>query len=262
MAATKTKHSKRPGARPSGFSSWATSRTRRPLSWTHSSARSATNDYERERQQERKHRRLRLLEEAIRFDELALNGEAAARKLRLTAEVEGITGSDPLGAFLFEKAAEFYERGEQRGANAALLVTIAAYRAALEEWTRERVPLDWATTQNNLGNALSTLGQRESGTARLEEAVAAYRAALEELTRERVPLDWAMTQNNLGTALSTLGQRESGTARLEEAVAAYRAALEERTRERVPLQWATTQNNLNEVEHFLTTAGDRPVHKS
>ena len=45
---------------------------------------------------------------------------------------------------------------------------------------RERVPLDWAMTQNNLGNALQTLGERESGTARLEEAVAAYRAALEE----------------------------------------------------------------------------------
>jgi hypothetical protein len=41
------------------------------------------------------------------------------------------------------------------------------------------VPLQWATTQNNLGNVLSTLGERESGKARLEEAVAAYRAALE-----------------------------------------------------------------------------------
>ena len=72
---------------------------------------------------------------------------------------------------------------------------MAAYRAALEERTRERVPLDWAMTQMNLGTALWTLGERESGTARLEEAVAAYRAALEERTRERVPLDWAMTQN-------------------------------------------------------------------
>jgi tetratricopeptide (TPR) repeat protein len=83
------------------------------------------------------------------------------------------------------------------------------------------VPLNWAATQNNLGNALTTLGARESGTARLEEAVAAYRAALEERTRERVPLGWAMTQNNLGDALQTLGERESGTARLEEAVAAW-----------------------------------------
>ena len=40
---------------------------------------------------------------------------------------------------------------------------VAAYRAALSERTRERVPLDWAQTQNNLGNALLRLGERESG---------------------------------------------------------------------------------------------------
>ena len=53
------------------------------------------------------------------------------------------------------------------------------YREALEERTRERAPLDWATTQSNLGDALRTLGERESGTARLEEAVGVDRAALE-----------------------------------------------------------------------------------
>jgi Tetratricopeptide repeat len=62
------------------------------------------------------------------------------------------------------------------------------------------VPLAWATTQNNLGTALSTLGAREGGTARLEEAVAAYRAALEEWTRDRVPLDWAASTGNQGTS--------------------------------------------------------------
>jgi tetratricopeptide (TPR) repeat protein len=100
------------------------------------------------------------------------------------------------------------------------------------------VPLQWAMTHSNLGDALGTLGERERGTAHLEEAVAAYRAALEEWTRDRVPRDWAATQNDLGNALERLGQRESGTARLEEAVAAYGAALEERPRDRVPLQWA------------------------
>jgi hypothetical protein len=48
--------------------------------------------------------------------------------------------------------------GSQTGENAPLEEAVSAYRAALEEWTRERVPLDWATTQNNLGNALATLG--------------------------------------------------------------------------------------------------------
>jgi hypothetical protein len=43
-------------------------------------------------------------------------------------------------------------------------------------------------TQNNLGNALSRLGERELGTARLEEAISAYRDALLERTRDRVPL--------------------------------------------------------------------------
>jgi tetratricopeptide (TPR) repeat protein len=134
--------------------------------------------------------------------------------------------------------------GEQSGQKKPLEEAVAAYRLALQEYTRERVPLDWAMTQNNLGNALARLGEREKDTKRLEEAVDAFRLALEERTRERVPLDWAMTQNNLGNALSALGERESGTKRLEEAVDAFRLALQEWTRERVPLDWALTQNNL------------------
>jgi tetratricopeptide (TPR) repeat protein len=145
--------------------------------------------------------------------------------------------------------------GEREVGTARLEEAVAAYRDALKERTRERVPLQWAMTQNNLGSALSTLGEREAGTARLEEAVDAFRDALKERTRERVPLQ-AMTQNNLGNALRTLGEREVGTARLEEAVAAYRDALKERTRERVPLDWAMTQNNLGTA---LQTLGEREV---
>ena len=133
---------------------------------------------------------------------------------------------------------------------------VAAFRAALEVVTRERVPLQWAMTQNNLGNALRALGAREDGTLRLEQAVAAYRAALEVWTRERVPLQWAMTQNNLGNALRTLGEREDGTERLDEAVAAFRGALEVGTRERVPLDWAATQNNLGTALSVLGARED------
>jgi hypothetical protein len=64
--------------------------------------------------------------------------------------------------------------------------------------------------QNNLGNALQTPKEQESGKARLKEAVAAYRLALQELTRERSPRQWAMTQNNIRRALSTLRQRKPG----------------------------------------------------
>ena len=47
---------------------------------------------------------------------------------------------------------------------------VAAYREALKERTRERVPLDWAMTQLALGTALRALGEREPGIERLTEA--------------------------------------------------------------------------------------------
>lgn len=62
---------------------------------------------------------------------------------------------------------------------ARLEEAVAAYRAALEEYTRERVPLQWATTQNNLGNALATLARRQKNTALLEEALVSMRGAVE-----------------------------------------------------------------------------------
>ena len=105
-------------------------------------------------------------------------------------------------AYLRREAYALYRQGNELGDKRALLAAIEQYKRLIELTSRERVPLDWAMTQNNLGLALQVLGRRESGTAKLEEAVVAYREALKERTRERVPLDWAATQNNLGIALS------------------------------------------------------------
>jgi tetratricopeptide (TPR) repeat protein len=156
--------------------------------------------------------------------------------------------------YLEREAIALYQQGDEFGDNNALRLAIERCNRLLDLQSRARVPLDWARTQTNLGMALRTLGERESGTARLEEAVAAYRAALEAMPRARVPLDWARTQNNLANAFLRLGERENGTARLEEAVAAYRAALEAMPRARAPLDWAATQMNLGNV---LQTLGER-----
>jgi transcriptional regulator with XRE-family HTH domain len=137
-------------------------------------------------------------------------------------------------------AAPSPDLGARAGDTAALQDAVTAYRAALEVFTREASPMDWAMTQNNLGNALRDLGARAGDTAALQDAVTAYRAALEVYTREASPMDWAMTQNNLGAALqdADLGVRAGDTAALRDAVAAYRAALEVRTREASPMDWA------------------------
>ncbi|MDR4495742.1 MAG: hypothetical protein R3B74_15275 [Nitrospirales bacterium] len=70
------------------------------------------------------------------------------------------------------------------GADSLRLLTeaVTAYQAALEIFTRDTLPQDWARTQMNLGLTLVGQGTRASGADSLRlltEAVAAYQAALE-----------------------------------------------------------------------------------
>jgi tetratricopeptide (TPR) repeat protein len=164
--------------------------------------------------------------------------------------------ADQRAVILNDLGNSLWRLGERESSTARLYEAIKAYHDALKENTRDRAPLDWAMTQNNLGNALQTVAPLETDNtiARLNEAVHAYRESLKEYTRELTPVDWARTQSNLGNALSTLGEVESGTARLHEAVAAFRDALTVRIRERAPLEWATTQDSLGTA---LSTLGER-----
>ncbi|MDF5731272.1 MAG: tetratricopeptide repeat protein [Rhizonema sp. PD38] len=121
-------------------------------------------------------------------------------------------------------------------------IAIAGYLTALSVYTRDAFPVDWAMTQNNLGNAYS---DRIKGDRRdyLELAINAYTDALQVRTRDAFPVNWAMTQNNLGNAYS---DRIKGDRRdyLELAINAYTDALQVRTRDAFPVDWAMTQNNL------------------
>lgn len=159
--------------------------------------------------------------------------------------------SDQRGAALHNAGSALSNLGRWESAPNRLLDAISAFRAALMERTRDRVPLDWAMSVMNLGNALQALGKRETDSTRLKQAVAAYREALLEMTRERAPLDWARLQMNLGSALATLGERERNSDLLLEAIIAHRAALLERTRERDPMDWATSQANLGTTLWYL-----------
>jgi tetratricopeptide (TPR) repeat protein len=146
--------------------------------------------------------------------------------------------------YLKAAANAFYRQGSEFDDQDAFLTAIEHYRYLASVPPRSSSPREWAMAQMNLGVALQTLGERESGTARLQEAMAAYREALQENKRESVPLLWAMTKMSLGTALFRLGERESSAVRIGEAIAAYREALLEYRRECAPLDFARTQMNL------------------
>ena len=149
----------------------------------------------------------------------------------------------------YATASALYDYADGHGGMGSLYAAIEGYRAILRsDWKRTSDATDWARTQNNLGTALSSLGELTGSGERLEEAVAAYRAALEVYTRDEMPADWAGMQNNLGTTLSMLGELTGSGERLEEAVAAYRGALEVYNRDEMPAGWAMTQNNLGVEE--------------
>lgn len=130
--------------------------------------------------------------------------------------------------------------GRDRQAN--LERAIVYYNGAMQIYTRQAFPMEWATIQHNLGSAYSDLPQGDR-QANLEKAIVCYEAALEVYRRETFPDKWAGTMQNLGSAYLKLPQGDR-QANLEKAITCYEAALEIYTKEAFPSDWARIQNNL------------------
>jgi tetratricopeptide (TPR) repeat protein len=188
-----------------------------------------------------------LLANEAQIDHVQLAYSEAAAKYAEAAALVAPFDANGEWRFLLRQADALLSRGAEFGDNDALAIAIDIYRHAADLISQADFPLDWAGTQNDLGNALELLGERKADTARLKEAVAAYQEALKEFTREREPLRCAGTQNNLGNALRALGESEDSTVWLRQALVAYHKALKEWTRQSAPLQWAGAQLNLSNV---------------
>ena len=58
---------------------------------------------------------------------------------------------------------------------------VTAYREALKEYTRERVPLDWAMSTGNQGVAMMLLAERKRDVAMAKAALGQIEVALEAM---------------------------------------------------------------------------------
>ena len=147
-------------------------------------------------------------------------------------------------------AVALYEEGSRTADNegiALLVQAIAIEQAALETYTREHFPQEWARTQSNLGTMLEEQAHRvedRAGIALLKQSIAAYSAALTIYTKKDFRQEWARMQNNLGVVYRKLGTRSQETALFEQSVAAFHAALDVYTKTDFPQDWALIQNNL------------------
>lgn len=128
-----------------------------------------------------------------------------------------------------------------RGGEDVLQRAIAAYELALTFVSREREPLQWSKTTNNLANSYSVLAERVLDTGPVEQAIALYRAALS--VGGTMPKEKATSLSNLGIALHTLAQRRNDAALYAEAEQSFTTALALRDRKDDSYGWALDQLN-------------------
>ncbi|WP_152621812.1 tetratricopeptide repeat protein [Archangium violaceum] len=113
--------------------------------------------------------------------------------------------------------------------------SIDAFRESLNVYTKSASPQQWARTQNNLGNALVSLGEicaehmEEDSRQWFKDAVTAHREALQVYSPQKnFTQEHAWTQSKLGIALRNLGDTENaaeGMIRLREAVDLIQSAI-------------------------------------
>ena len=155
--------------------------------------------------------------------------------------------------------------GDRESGTTRLEEALKHYRAAHEEFTKDRDPTMWAMIHSNIGLTLSQLGERlarngqlEAGIKRLAEAICAYREALKVSTRPHDRFGWARVQHNLGSTFWNLGRLTRNRRRFRSAIAALRKALVIRTPEAARVEWARTQDNLANVLDALGQMNNRP----
>ncbi|NQE52454.1 hypothetical protein C5S29_02580, partial [ANME-1 cluster archaeon GoMg3.2] len=113
--------------------------------------------------------------------------ETKQTKLQVLEEMSGVFADVPEAIFLLGNRA--YEFGTVELEKAEYMkIAIEAYDKALEVYTRDRFPMQYGTTQNNLGIAYQTLAEVEGKAENCRRTIEAYDKALEVYTRDRFPM--------------------------------------------------------------------------
>jgi len=100
--------------------------------------------------------------------------------------------------------------GARESGTARLEQALEAYQAALEERTRERVPLDWAWTQENIGLAYCALAEKSKDQETLLRGIASIKASLEVYKDGRLTYDIEKAERNLAGAEALLARFKEG----------------------------------------------------
>lgn len=126
---------------------------------------------------------------------------------------------------------------------------INCYEHALEVFTEEDYPEQWAKTQNSLGIVYRKLPNGDQAE-NLSLAIGCYESALRVCSETLFPQVWAMAQNNLGIVYGQLpgADRKSN---LNQAIKYYKAALRVYLQKEYRYEWAHIHLNLGATYRIM-----------
>ena len=134
----------------------------------------------------------------------------------------------------------------------------ASALSALELFTREEMPYEWAALQYRLGLIHYRLGYEEGHTGTLRQALRCYQNALKVYSKRQMPTRWAEVMSELCANSSGFGEHVKSLEAIATAANAYHAVLAIRDPNSSPLAWAATQNNLGSALFLLGRKANSP----
>ncbi len=192
-------------------------------------------------------------------DEVTLDTMNAACDIipRDTAPREWAAAHNRLGQILYRM-----DLNEADAEMTHLKQALAAFRCAMEVYTRVDAPERWADVMNNYAQAAQVLGGNLQSPKILQNSVQACRNALEIRRREKSPQQWASTQNTLGSALFLLGKVTRRIDHLEAAADAFEAAHAVYDGSGAQRMAAIIERNRQHVSHLIDIYSERAIDQA
>ncbi len=128
--------------------------------------------------------------------------------------------------------------------------------AALQVYTFERYPFQYAKTYSQLGIIYQHYGVASGQQEFIEQAIHCYKSALWVYNRDTFPEQWTMLQTYMGCAYAYRSQGKAGD-NIEYAIYCHEMALRVVPRTLFPTIWATAQTHLADA-YRQRILGDRP----
>ena len=134
----------------------------------------------------------------------------------------------------------------------SLDLALAYFQRALDDWTRDRNPLEWAMTQRNIADTLSQQFGLGWNSELLHPLMAAFQDALTVYQSRSDRLDLAHVHLGIASCYEVISRYEPGRDNVVNAVNYYRKAIEEYDPRDYPDDWADAQLKLANAFRVLS----------